>query len=115
EAYFRERDEAGKLVFEVEFWSGYFGIILFLYPDYMALPKESVIYKYCWSYDYGNDVWGDYWNGEVEVDRLEEFYGHMKSIILTEDANAQKEYDAILEICESALKNKNRLFFIADY
>jgi len=115
EAYFRERDESGNLVFEVEFWSGYFGNILFLYPDYMALPKKSVIYKYCWSHDYGNEVWGDYWNGEVEVDRLEEFYGHLKSIILTEDANAQKEYDAILEICESALKNKNRLFFIADY
>lgn len=28
EAYFRERTQSGDLVFEVEFWSGYFGMIL---------------------------------------------------------------------------------------
>lgn len=115
EAYFRERTESGELVFEVEFWSGYFGMILELCPDYKTLPSESVIYKYCWSYEYGDEVWGNDWDGEAEVDRIEEFYSHLKSIILTEDFNAQKEYDAILEICESAIKNKNKLFFIADY
>jgi hypothetical protein len=115
EAYFRERTESGELVFEVEFWSGYFCMILNLYPDYKTLPKESIIYKYRWSDDYGDDVWGDDWNGEVEIDRLEEFYGHIKSINLPEDLNAQQEYSAILEICESAINNKNKLFFIADY
>jgi hypothetical protein len=115
EAYFREREESGKLVFEVEFWSGYFGMILDLYPDYKGLPSESIIYKYCWSNEYGDEVWGDDWNGEVEVDRLEEFYGHLKAIILPENLNAQREYNAILEICESTIKNKNRLFFIAHY
>jgi hypothetical protein len=115
EAYFREREESEKLVFEVEFWSGYFGMILDLYPYYKGLPSESIIYKYCWSNEYGDEVWGDDWNGEVEVDRLEEFYGHLKAIILPENLNAQREYNAILEICESTIKNKNRLFFIAHY
>ena len=110
-----ERSASGELIFEVGFWSGYFGAILDLYPDYKTLPSESIIYKYRWSYENEEDIWGDHWNGEVEVDRLEEFYGHMKSIILPEGLNAQKEYNAILEICESAIKNKNRLFFIADY
>jgi hypothetical protein len=115
DAYFRERTESGELVFEVEFWSGYFGMILDLYPNYKALPSESIIYKYCWSNDYGKDVWGDHWNGEMEVDRLEKFYVHIKSIVITEDFNAQKEYNAILEICESAIKNKNKLFSVANY
>ena len=115
EAYFRERTESDELVFEVRFWSGYFGMILHLYPDYTTLPSESIIYRYCWSDDYGNEVWGDEWTGEVEVERLEEFYLHLQSIVLPENSNMQEEYNAILEICESAVKNSNRLFFIADY
>jgi hypothetical protein len=115
EAYFRERTESGELVFEVVLWSGYFGMILDLYPDYQELPRESIIYKYRWSADYEFDTWGDEFNGEVQVDRLEEFYDHMKSLVIAEELNAQKEYNAILEICESAIKNKNKLFFIADY
>jgi len=115
EAYFRERTESGQLVFEVAFWSGYFGMILDLFADYKSLPSESIIYKFCWSDEYELDVWGDHWEGEVEIDRLEEFYGHIKSINLTQGINAIKEYNAILEICESTIKNKNKLFFIADY
>ncbi|WP_143166704.1 hypothetical protein [Pedobacter caeni] len=116
EAYFRERNESGELVFEVEFWSSYFTLILDLfYPDYRELPIESTIHKYHSSNQYDEDTWGDENNGEVEIDRLEEFYGHMKSIVLPESLGAQEVYNAIIEICESAIKNKNKLYFIADY
>lgn len=115
EAYFRERTVAGEIVFEVGLWSGYVGFILSHYPDYKSLPPESVVYKFNWSDDYGDHTWGDDRYGEVEVDRLQEFYGHLKTIIITEDCNCQKEYDAILEICQSAIKSGNRLFFLADY
>jgi hypothetical protein len=58
---------------------------------------------------------GDYTEGEVEVDRLEEFYGHLKSITLRDELNVEKEFAAILEICESAIQHTNKLFFVADY
>ncbi|RQO69406.1 hypothetical protein DBR43_15080 [Pedobacter sp. KBW06] len=115
QAFFRERTASGELVFELEFWSVCFDKILYLYPDYRELPKESVIYKYCWSNEHDDDVWGNEDDGEVEFDRVEEFYGHLKSITLPEDSYGKEEYHAILEICESAIKNKNKLFFMADY
>jgi hypothetical protein len=115
EAKFTERNAADEVVFEVLLWSAYFDWILFSYPDYQSLHKESIVYRYCWSNLYGEETWGNDWAGEVEVDRLEEFYGHLKSIILPEDLNTEKELAAMIRICESAIQNKNKLFFIADY
>jgi hypothetical protein len=115
EAVFTEKNVAGETIFEVLIWWYYFDWILFSYPDYESLPKESILYKYCWSSLYGKETWGDYTEGEVEVDRLEEFYGHLKSITLRDELNVEKEFAAILEICESAIQHTNKLFFVADY
>ena len=74
-----------------------------------------MIYKFCWSADYGDERWGEEEHGEVELERLQEFYRHLKTIRNSGQLYSKEEYNTVIEICESALKNNNQLFLIADY
>lgn len=119
EAYFRERNAKGEVVFELLLWTHDVTMILTLFPDYESLHPRSVIFQYNHALDYELDGWGEDTIGEVELERLDEFLGHLKSIHIStgqpNDASNPKAYAAIIELCESALANGNRVFFEADY
>ncbi|WP_342644675.1 hypothetical protein [Mucilaginibacter sp. CSA2-8R] len=116
-AYFRERTASGECVFEVGVWSHCVLMIFEQCPDYKALPEESFVYRFCWHWLHHSKYLGNYIEGEVEIDRLPEFYNYLQNIRHSPEIQrmAAEEMDVILEICKLAMANGNRLFLIADY
>ncbi len=116
DAHFMERTASGECVFEIDVWSYYVIWIFDQCPDYKVLPQESFVYRFCWNQHHDLEYLGDETVGEVEIDRLEEFYEYLQSIYpLAESFEIKPEMDAILEICRSAIAHQNKLFLIADY
>lgn len=113
EAFLRERNPKGEVVFEVLMWGYAFNEIMKLKTNFLELHSESVIRKFIWSRDYSmEDRWAE--DEEAECERLFEFYNHLKELSLDIHPDYKNEYQAILEICDSALKNGNKLFIQAD-
>lgn len=115
--YFRERTTSGECVFEIGVWSHCVRMIFEQCPDYKMLPEESFVYRFCWHWVQHSEYLGNDEQGEVEINRLPEFYDYLLSIRHSPEIQAMvpEEMEAILEICESAITNGTKLILIADY
>ncbi len=69
EAFLRERNPKGEVVFEVLMWAYAFNEIMKLKTNFLELHSESVIRKFIWSRDYSmEDRWAE--DEEAECERL---------------------------------------------
>lgn|GEM_PF-6280895 len=116
EIYFRERDNKGNLIYELELTTHQFEFIInHYYSIFRELNPESLIYKYH-SEEYA--ILNDPVAKEQECDRVKEFYEQLISIkqkVIDENSGADEALDELLKICNSAITNKNKLFIFSDY
>jgi hypothetical protein len=111
EVSLRERDLDGNIVFEVIMCDMPFEELIYI--NFKDRNKESVIYKYCWTREYEWESWAE--DKEEECERLVEFYEQIKMLKTEVPEISIKEYDAIIEICESTIRNGNKLFLMTAY
>jgi len=103
ETFLRERTSTGMLVFEVHLFSADFSSIMDWIPFDSMTDINSVIYNFNVNLDWGTD--------ESECERLQEFYDQLiaiNNIIPNEEMDV---YNAIKQICQSALQNGNKLYY----
>ena len=115
EIYFRERNSVGTLIYELTLSTHQFGYIINpFYENFRELNPESLIYK-CHSKDFENGDWAE--KQEEECQSVEEFYNHLleKREIICVFIEVKEAYNELLKICESTMKNKNKLFVFSEY
>ena len=90
-------------------------IVDFYHVTYVNLNQDSLLYNY-FSRQYigGDENWAV--NNEVKVENVEEFLNHILNIDTNYETKqmVNKEYDAIIGLCKSAIDNKTQLYFKAD-
>lgn len=113
EVVLRERDSHNNVVIELLLATNSFDLIMDLNNDYLSQIPESTIYKYKYSRDFKENAWAS-GNEELIVD-IEDFYCYLKSNKSNVDENLfGKEYNEVIKICESVIKNETNLYLIAD-
>ncbi len=90
-------------------------IVDFYYESYLNFNKESLLYKY-FNREYigSNEEWAEY-NEEV-IENIEEFLNHILNVGPNYEALelVKDEYYSIINLCNSIIKNKTKLYFMAD-
>jgi len=76
---------------------------------------NSLLYKY-FDRDYvgENEEWAVY--SEVLIENIHEFLNHLTTIDKkNEELNlVRKEYEYLMKFCEECIKNKSKIYFLAD-
>ncbi|UFH31104.1 hypothetical protein LNP04_14120 [Chryseobacterium sp. C-71] len=113
EVVLREKNSHNNVVIELLLATNAFDLIMDLNNDYLNQIPESTIYKYNYSRDFKENAWAS-GKEELIVD-IEDFYFYLKSNKSNVDENLfGKEYNEVIKICESVIKNENSLYLIAD-
>lgn len=103
EVFLRERTSLGEVVFEVHLFAADFSSIMgWIQFDSLSDP-DSVIFNFNVDMNWGIQ--------ESECKRLQEFYDQLQSIsssVVPEDTIV---YNAICDICLSAIQNGNKLYY----
>lgn len=113
EVVLRERDSHNNVVIELLLATNAFDLIMDLNNDYLSRIPESTIYEYNYSRDFKKNAWAS-GNEELIVD-IKDFYSYLKRNKSNVDENLfGKEYNEVIKICESVIKNETNLYLIAD-
>lgn len=113
EVVLRERDSHNNIVYELLLATNAFDLIMDLNNDYLSQIPESTIYKYKYSRDFKENAWASR-NEELIAD-IEDFYCYLKGNKSNVDENLfGKEYNEVIKICKSVIKNQTSLYLIAD-
>ncbi|MBJ2123210.1 hypothetical protein [Flavobacterium sp. IB48] len=116
EIYFRERDKENNLIYELELTTHQFGFIIdHYYSNFRELNPESLIYKYH-SEEYA--ILNDAIAQEIECYKIKEFNEQLINVrekVVQQGSGAEEALDELVKICESAMRNKNKLYIFSDY
>lgn len=113
EVILKEKDNDDNVIIELVLVTNAFDCIMNLNNDYLSQIPESTIYKYNYSRDFEENGWAS-GNEELIVD-IEDFYCYLKSNKSNVDENLfGKEYNEVIKICESVIRNGTSLYLTAD-
>lgn len=101
-----EKNPSKEIVFKVKLFSGTFSNIVNWIPFNLSSNIDSLIYLLNTDLYFASDY--------TMINRLQEFYNQLLSINEHIDTTVIDEYNAIKQICESALQNGNFLFLKLD-
>jgi hypothetical protein len=102
EATLIEKDSADNIVYELRLFQADFSVIIDWIPyDETSHPENLVLLINIVSH------WGSNFS---QVVRLQEFHDQLLVIVGELDSSDLQVYNAIINICESALQHGNRLF-----
>ncbi|MEN2399836.1 hypothetical protein GKZ90_0008610 [Flavobacterium sp. MC2016-06] len=115
EIFFRERDNLGNLVYELELTTHQFEFIInHYYSNFRDLNSKSLIYKYH-SEEYA--ILNDPIAQEQECCRVKEFYDQLirvKEKVVQQNSGAEEVLDELIKICESVMASKNKFYIFSD-
>ena len=100
-----EELSSGEIIFKVQLLAFDFDEILSLIPLGEYNP-DSVMYNYFRASGWHDDKW--------ECKRLQEFYDQLTLLSDLVPSDDFGVYNAIKQICNSALQNENKLFIVSD-
>ncbi|WP_207424123.1 hypothetical protein [Desertivirga brevis] len=105
EVFWWEKTVTDEVICEVEMWNGYFDSIMELIPFNPTSHPDSFIYKYHTT---------PFEDTIKECPRLQEFYDQLVEVEAAIPSVALNAYNVIKDICNSAILNGNRVFYLYD-
>ncbi|MET3502605.1 hypothetical protein ABIC45_004229 [Mucilaginibacter rubeus] len=104
EIIFLEKSTENEIVFKVDLWYADFASLMGYIPIQPNMPQDSLTYNW-------QKVVGFYDVEEWEYKRVQEFHDQLLAIVdMPSAAGLDNVRNALLQICDSALQNGNRLF-----
>ncbi len=113
---FTEKDSNNKTLRKIIMSTNQFNnIVDYHWEKFRSLNTNSLLYKY-FDRDYvgENEEWAVY--SEVLIENIHEFLNHLTTIDKkNEELNlVRKEYEYLMKFCEECIKNKSKIYFLAD-
>jgi polysaccharide deacetylase 2 family uncharacterized protein YibQ len=106
EAILIEKNSSNEIIFKVKIFNVAFNSVVGWIPFDSASNLDSLVYILNTDLYFGSNF--------SQINRLQEFYDQILLINNHIDSSISAEYNAIKQICKSALQNGNKLFLKLD-